>query len=47
MEVKKDEHIFNLRLTKEEIAYLYKSVMEEYKYYLGFNHKNIYERKGK
>lgn len=44
MEIIKDKHIFNLKLTKKELAYLFKLIVGEYKYYIKFNHKNNYEK---
>ena len=49
VEIKKDEYIFNLKLEKEEIAYLFKLAIAEYKYYLEtyiFHSKNNDNEKG-
>ena len=36
----KDEHVFNLKLEKEELAYLFKIIVAEYRYHIELDHNN-------
>jgi len=49
MGIIKDKHTFNLELKKEELAYLFKNVVAEYKFHLesyNLHNKNNNSEKG-